>query len=552
MKFFLRLFLAKPLFLLVLVFTPFFTATISLAQTTLHVGFTDNPPAVFRGDDGTPQGIYIDVMDYIAEREGWRLEYQGDLWVNNLIKLQNGELDLLLDIARSPERARIMAFSSVPLVEDWARVFVAPDLMVAGFADLAGKRVGLVRGDIHTEVFLQITTLLGIEPIMVFTESSEMGMDLLARDELDALVLPNLQSKVVSHRVSCVKTDLIFNPVELRFAAPLVGNANILERIDYHVTRLKQNPSSLYYKSMTKWVEGVGRIVIPQWLNAAWLVGGVVGLICIIVLFNILLRHQVRVKTRALARSIASQQRQDSELSVAKDIQLGLLPPPAFSVADYDLSAYLQPAKMVGGDFFDFFSLAGDRFCFLIADVADKGIPAALFMASTKTCLAVMAKDFRSLAGLMTAVNREISENNPRCMFVTMFCAVLDLKSGVLTYTLAGHEPPFLRRANGEILVLDQAHCMALGLDEDAPYEQAEIMLLPGDTLFMFTDGVSEAMDGKGEQFGEAAIRSTLVKASYGESANKVVLAVQEAVKRHVGTTPPHDDITMLCVRRKA
>ena len=524
--------------------------SLACATTTLHVGFTDNRPAVFRDASGAPQGIYVDVLGAIARQEGWVLEYHADLWASNLKKVESGEIDLLVDIAATPERASSMAFSSVSLVEDWARIFVAPDLAVVDFSDLEAKRIGLVRGDIHTGVFLQITKLLGIQPIVVLTESNEASMDLLALGEIEALVLPNLQSKVIQHRVTCVKTDLIFNPVELRFAAPLDANPDILTTIDAHVARLKQDPSSVYHRSMTKWVEGVGRIVIPKWLNAAWLIGGVGGLLVLVVLFNILLRYQVRIKTKALALSIAVQQKQDSELGVAKDIQLGLLPALSLHAGDYNLAAYLEPAKMVGGDFFDFFKLKDNRLCFLIADVADKGIPAALFMASTKTCLSVMADDVPSVADLMTAVNRRVADNNPRCMFVTMFCGVLDLDTGVLCYTLAGHDPPFLCRQDGALQVLRDAHCMALGLDEDAPYEQAEVTIQPGDRLFMFTDGVSEAVNDRGEQFGEEAIAAVLSGSLGGESA-QAVSAMKDAVELHVGTTPAHDDITMLCLCRK-
>lgn len=524
--------------------------SISLGQTVLHVGYTDNKPAVFTDSGGRPQGIYVDVLDYIAHKEGWQIEYQRAMWNENLRKLQAGELDLLLDVAASPEREAAMSFSAVPLVEDWARVFVAPKLLVSDFADLEGMRVGLVRDDIHTGVFLQIIRLLGVEPIVVLTESSEMSMEFLNRGRIDALVLPNLQSKVVTHEVTCVRTDLIFNPVELRFAAPKGGQADILERIDYHVTILKARPTSVYHKSMTKWVEGVQRVVLPRWLSPVWGVAGVAGLILVVFSFNILLRRQVRIQTKALKQSIAVQQRQESELAVARDIQLGLLPAHSFAMGDYEMSAYLQPAKMVGGDFFDFFPLSGHRLCFLIADVADKGVPAALFMAATKTCLTVMAKEFQGVDRLLDAVNGVISENNPRCMFVTMFCAVLDLETGMLNYTLAGHDPPYLQRQSGELSILNQAHCMALGLDEDAEYEQATIQISAGDTLFMFTDGVTEAMNTKGEQFGEEALLAVLHQSRGGTSV-EVQEAMQVAVEHHVGSTPPHDDITMFCLRRK-
>jgi serine phosphatase RsbU (regulator of sigma subunit)/ABC-type amino acid transport substrate-binding protein len=523
---------------------------ILLANQTLHVGFTDNKPTVFVDHSGKPQGIYIDVLTHIAGIEGWDLEYHADVWKENLRKLQTGEIDLLLDIAYTGERAKIMNFSQVTLVEDWARLFIAPDSEIEDFPDITGKKIGLVKADIHTDVFLTVIKFLGVKPVLVMTASYAESMDLLAQGRIEGMILPNLRGRELVGVVDCVKSDILFNPVELRFAAPFGKNQDILDRIDVHVAALKANPSSLYHKSMTKWVEGVHRVILPQWLSPFWLGTGVISLIVLIVVFNISLRYQVKIKTEELQESIVVQQKQESELVVARDIQMGLLPASSFSFGEYELTAFIEPARMVGGDFFDFFRISDDWLCFLIADVADKGIPAALFMAATKTCLTVMARDFHSVAGLMESVNREISENNPRCMFVTMFCGVIDCKANTLHYTLAGHEPPFLLRENGELLKLDQAHCMALGLDEDAVYEQAEVSLFAGDLLFMFTDGVSEAMNSRGEQFGESAVQTALLNGT-GVTSDTAVSAVRDAVQQFVGTTPPHDDITMLCIRRR-
>ena len=536
---------------LVLTLVLLFSPRLSSAEIILHVGFTNNKPVVFTSDKGEPQGVYIDVLDHIAKQEGWIIEYQSNIWDENLRKLQAGEIDLLLDIAYTAERSHLMSFSNVSLLEDWARVFVKPDVVVTDFADLTARKVGLVRDDIHTNVFLQIVKFLGVEPVVVFTESYAESMDLFVKGKIDVMVLPSLQEKKLAEKVAYLKSDILFNPVELRFAAPLGTNLDILERIDYHVALLKDKPSSMYHKSMTKWVEGVQRMVLPRWLSPSWVISGVVGLILVVSLFIILLRKQVRVQTRALATSISLQQKQESELSVAKDIQLGLLPELSFSTGDYELSAFLEPAKMVGGDFFDFFTLSRNRLCFLIADVADKGVPAALFMAATKTCLTVTAKDFKSVDQLMTSVNEVVSENNPRCMFVTMFCGVLDLETGALSYTLAGHDPPYLQRENGDLVILNKAHCMALGLDEDAEYEQADIRIFPGDTLFMFTDGVSEAINSKGKQFGEDEIKVVL-DGVRGQASCAVISAVKDKLRCHVGKTPAHDDITMFCLRRQA
>jgi len=239
------------------------------------------------------------------------------------------------------------------------------------------------------------------------------------------------------------------------------------------------------------------------------------------------------------------------ELELARTMQQSILPQifPAFPDRhEFDLFATMIPARMVGGDFYDFFLVDHDHLGLVIADVADKGIPAALFMMMSRTLLRARALNNLPPAQCLQEVNTMLCDNNDAAMFVTLFYGVLDIARGVFRYANGGHNPPCLVRATGAITPLQTQAGPVLGVLEGAAYEEQSVTLQPHDAIFFYTDGVTEAeADGQGF-FTETRLSDTLRQCS-GASAQTIVTTVVGAVQQFAGSSPQSDDITALAMR---
>jgi sigma-B regulation protein RsbU (phosphoserine phosphatase) len=254
-----------------------------------------------------------------------------------------------------------------------------------------------------------------------------------------------------------------------------------------------------------------------------------------------------------LRESTAAQERLHSELRVAAGIQMDLVPrtfPPFPERHDLDLYATLVPAREVGGDFYDFVEVAGDRLCLAIADVSGKGVPAALLMAVGRSFLRSFVREGGSPAEVVRALNEEIAAENEASMFITMFLAVVDLRTGEVRYASAGHNPPYHVTAGGEAREVPRVRGVALGARPGMVYDEGALTLAPGDVLFLYTDGVSEAMDVDETMFTEQRIGEELGTAvAGGASCQAVVEHLLAAVRRHAGEAEQFDDVTMLAFR---
>jgi len=252
-----------------------------------------------------------------------------------------------------------------------------------------------------------------------------------------------------------------------------------------------------------------------------------------------------------LKETTAAKERIEGELAAARSIQMGLLPR-NFTVpesAGYDLYAVLEPAKAVGGDLFDFFMLDDHRLFFLIGDVSDKGVPAALFMAVTKTLFTTeVRRDSTSLGSVMERVNQALCQNNPEGMFVTIFSGILDVRTGAVVCSDGGHDAPLALRP-GSVDMIEKTGGMALGVFTDALYQEWTIPLQPGEGLVIYTDGVSEAMSAEGRMFGAPRLRDVLHGLGSECSARAVTEGVMSAVRAFAGHYPQSDDITLLALR---
>lgn len=253
-----------------------------------------------------------------------------------------------------------------------------------------------------------------------------------------------------------------------------------------------------------------------------------------------------------LAKETAENERISTELHVATDIQLSMLPHDFdFGRNDFEIYATMHAAKEVGGDFYDFYLLDKNHLVITIADVSGKGVPAALFMAISKTILQNFALSMKTpddFSAVMTLGNQQLCQNNDEMLFVTVFMGMLDLKTGEFVYVNGGHNAPLVCRDNN-FEYLDVGKSCMLGIDEDVPFAQKKITLAAGDMIFLYTDGVTEAMNESRKLFGEDHLQQVLNREDKSESLEVLLENLRKAIKIHAGNAEQSDDITMLALK---
>jgi len=266
----------------------------------------------------------------------------------------------------------------------------------------------------------------------------------------------------------------------------------------------------------------------------------ILGIVMIILILRAVVKNQLEYSE--LDRQ---KQRMEGELEIASDIQMSMVPkifPPFPQRTDLDLAATIVPAKEVGGDLYDFF-IRDEKLHFCIGDVSGKGVPASLLMAVTRTQYRTLSGHHDSPAVIVKAINDGMSDMNENNMFVTFFCGVLDLQTGLLKYCNAGHNAPYiLTDAIRELQVVPN---LPLGVLPDFTFEEQEVQMHWDDALFLFTDGLNEAENIDHDQFGEEGIRAVL---HTRRNAQDQVNAMREAVSAFVGEADPSDDQTMLFI----
>jgi sigma-B regulation protein RsbU (phosphoserine phosphatase) len=249
-----------------------------------------------------------------------------------------------------------------------------------------------------------------------------------------------------------------------------------------------------------------------------------------------------------LTATTKAKERLESELKIARNIQMSFLPkrfPPFPEIDAFELHAALLPAWEVGGDLYDFFLVSENKLLFLVGDVSGKGVPAALFMAVTKTLVKGIAEQESDPADILAKVNRELCVDNESMLFVTMFLAILDFTTGEMAFSNAGHNPPARIAPNGDVTWLALPRGVFLGIMEEAVYKTDRITLAPGEKIMAFTDGVTEAVNTILELYGAKRLLATLTAAAE-LSPEALDAAVMESVRVYAGEEDQADDITVL------
>ena len=239
------------------------------------------------------------------------------------------------------------------------------------------------------------------------------------------------------------------------------------------------------------------------------------------------------------------------DLETAREIQKAILPMnfPAFPYRkDFDVFATMEPAREVGGDFYDFFMIDNDRLGFVIGDVSGKGVTAAIFMAVSRTLIRATGLKGISVAECIEYANHLLCNESTSCMFVTVFYGILNTRTGEIEYVNAGHNPPWVIREDGTVEEVALTGGTVLGFLEDEKFDSKKIRMNPGDCLFLYTDGVTEAFNANNEAFGDNRLED-LLKQTGTKPVKELVDEAVEAVNQFTGNVPQSDDITMLAIR---
>ncbi len=239
----------------------------------------------------------------------------------------------------------------------------------------------------------------------------------------------------------------------------------------------------------------------------------------------------------------------ENELNVASNIQQSILPTHFPQGVDYQVFGNMEPARSVGGDFYDVYRLENDKIGLAIADVSDKGVPASLFMMSTRTLLKGSSIGRSQPGDVLREVNNLLNEDNDASMFVTVLYGVYDPATGQFTYANGGHNSPLVVRPDGSSELLPLTDGVALGLLPDLDYLEHTVTLSPGDTVVLYTDGVTEAMDSQDNEFGNERLLE-IFTGSPPEGCKDANESIFQAVSDFAGDTPQSDDITCLALRR--
>jgi sigma-B regulation protein RsbU (phosphoserine phosphatase) len=263
-------------------------------------------------------------------------------------------------------------------------------------------------------------------------------------------------------------------------------------------------------------------------------------------------KKRLRDEVRAHLRRI------EEELESARQLQLGMVPsvfPRPTPQRPIEIFAMMEPAREVGGDLYDFFETDDGVFCFFIGDVSGKGVASALFMARAKNLIRLVTRLLRGAncsvptpADIVTTVNRELCQDNTGMMFVTLFFGMLNPRTGDLRFTNAGHNPPY--RLNGnEVTAIAGSKGHPLGVHHNSIYENGQLTLAAGDSVYLYTDGVTEAFNKKGDLFTEERLEAVL-RATTGYRPDDLIKGVDKAVRDFADGAPQSDDITALALRR--
>ncbi|MFW6369453.1 MAG: transporter substrate-binding domain-containing protein, partial [Myxococcota bacterium] len=274
------------------------TRPLSAGEREVVVGLYENSPKIFVDEGGEPAGIFVDVLDHIAESEGWKLRYVFGSWNEGLERLERGELDLMPDVAYTSERARRFSFHEEPVLSSYFRIFARPHSSIRSLLDLEGRRVAVLEGSVQQEALSQLAQSFHVEPVLVTAEDYESAFRLVSLGKAEAVVSNYFHGARNADDHGLEDTAIVFHPSELYFAASLGEQAELLEALDRHLQVMKSEPESTYYRSLEVWTCMYPRPRLPTWLAPVTKAMGALLLFSVAGVF--VSRWQVRMRTREI------------------------------------------------------------------------------------------------------------------------------------------------------------------------------------------------------------------------------------------------------------
>lgn len=287
------------------------TATAASAQT-VRAGLEQNPPLSFIDESGKATGLLVDLLNDIATKEGWQVEYVPDSFKNCLEKLENHEIDLMVTIAWSEQREAIYDYNKINVVAVWGALYTPQDIEIESFFDLEGKNIAVMRRDIHFQALRNMLTNFGIKADFVEVDNFDEVFAQIHDHKADAGVVGRFYAIGKEEKYNVHASPLIFNPIRVHYATAKGEDNQLLQAIDRNLEQLKKDRSSLYYKSLERWLGVVGKIDIPSWITPLLL--AISTIVFIMIAFIFLLRSQVKARTRHLEAEISERVRTSKAL----------------------------------------------------------------------------------------------------------------------------------------------------------------------------------------------------------------------------------------------
>ncbi|MFO7831002.1 MAG: ATP-binding protein [Desulfuromonadaceae bacterium] len=297
--------------LLFLLFSLLWGGVATAEDITLKVGVYQNPPKVFIDDTGEAAGIFVDIIEAVAAREGWEIEYVSGSWNRGLQRLRSGIIDLMPDVAHTPSRAGWFSYGEEPVLSDWFQVYVPAHSEISSMVDLNHKRVAVLEASVQKEAFEHLLQSFDFSIEIVPLPDYSTIFSRVENGGLDAAITNRFHGVTFATQFNLRETAVMFHPTRLFFAAPPKENESVLAAIDTHLRRLKQDPSSVYHDSLRRWTSEQIKYEFPSWVKGAAVLGLIVAGFAI--LGNIVLKKQVNVRTRELNKANEHMERRIEE-----------------------------------------------------------------------------------------------------------------------------------------------------------------------------------------------------------------------------------------------
>lgn len=296
---------------ILILITIFALAPYMLLAETITVGISQNPPKTYWREGGEVTGIFVDILDHIANQEGWEINYVKDTWENNLRLLEQNKLDLVADVAFSPERAEIMDFHQIPVLFSWSQIYASKGVELRTIEDIDGLRIAVLRGSIQEDVLADIVNAFKYDTVLVSVEDFIAALNMVRDGLADGAAVNYYFGRMNARSYDLHDTDILFEPSALYFAAPKGSNEHILKTVDKYLGALKRRPDTVYYSILQRHTSEAHKHGIPRWLT--W--GGAMLLIALLVSLGVIMlfRHKVNQRTKELKQANLEMERRIEE-----------------------------------------------------------------------------------------------------------------------------------------------------------------------------------------------------------------------------------------------